>query len=124
MHDNLQSVKEANAVKKLQASLSKEAAEKTYDEKVKIEQLTKIIRSNAHTGKHRGESRPRICQACHLGRPHHGGISGNTLREQCPYRVQGNESVLHQQLRGCESLVGGFRYLCSRRERFALDDGN
>lgn len=49
MHDNLQSVKEANAVKKLQASLSKEAAEKTYDEKVKIEQLTKIIRSNVYT---------------------------------------------------------------------------
>lgn len=72
MHDNLQSVKEANAVKKLQASLSKEAAEKTYDEKVKIEQLTKIIRSNAYTV---GERRKAVEKLQEIIPDYHASIS-------------------------------------------------
>lgn len=72
MHDNLQSVKEANAVKKLQASLSKEAAEKTYDEKVKIEQLTKIIRSNAYSV---GERRKAVEKLQEIIPDYHASIS-------------------------------------------------
>lgn len=72
MHDNLQSVKEANAVKKLQASLSKEAAERTYDEKVKIEQLTKIIRSNAYTV---GERRKAVEKLQEIIPDYHASIS-------------------------------------------------
>lgn len=72
MHDNLQSVKEANAVKKLQASLSKEAAEKTYDEKVKIEQLTKIIRSNVYTV---GERRKAVEKLQEIIPDYHASIS-------------------------------------------------
>ena len=72
LHDNLQSVKEANAVKKLQASLSKEAAEKTYDEKVKIEQLTKIIRSNAYTV---GERRKAVEKLQEIIPDYHASIS-------------------------------------------------
>lgn len=72
MHDNLQSVKEANAVKKLQVSLSKEAAEKTYDEKVKIEQLTKIIRSNAYTV---GERRKAVEKLQEIISDYHASIS-------------------------------------------------
>ncbi len=72
MHDNLQSVKEANAVKKLQASLSKEAAERTYDEKVKIEQLTKIIRSNAYSV---GERRKAVEKLQEIIPDYHASIS-------------------------------------------------
>lgn len=72
LHDNLQSVKEANAVKKLQASLSKEAAEKTYDEKVKIEQLTKIIRSNVYTV---GERRKAVEKLQEIIPDYHASIS-------------------------------------------------
>lgn len=72
MHDNMQSVKEANAVKKLQASLSKEAAERTYDEKVKIEQLTKIIRSNAYSV---GERRKAVEKLQEIIPDYHASIS-------------------------------------------------
>lgn len=72
LHDNLQSVKEANAVKKLQASISKEAAEKTYDEKVKIEQLTKIIRSNVYTV---GERRKAVEKLQEIIPDYHASIS-------------------------------------------------
>lgn len=47
IHDNLQSVKEANAIKKQQEAINKRAAESYIDEKTRVQQLTKIIRSNA-----------------------------------------------------------------------------
>lgn len=47
VHDNLQSVKEANAIKKQQEAINKRVAESYIDEKTRVQQLTKIIRSNA-----------------------------------------------------------------------------
>lgn len=47
IHDNLQSVKEANAIKKQQEAINKRVAESYIDEKTRVQQLTKIIRSNA-----------------------------------------------------------------------------
>lgn len=47
VHDNLQSVKEANAIKKQQETINKRVAESYIDEKTRVQQLTKIIRSNA-----------------------------------------------------------------------------
>ena len=47
VHDNLQEVKEANAVKKQQAEIDKKVAESHIEEKTRIEQLTKVIHSNA-----------------------------------------------------------------------------
>lgn len=47
VHDNLQEVKEANAIKKQQAEIDKKVAESHIEEKARIEQLTKVIHSNA-----------------------------------------------------------------------------
>jgi TP901 family phage tail tape measure protein len=47
VHDNLQEVKEANAIKKQQAEIDKKVAESHIEEKTRIEQLTKVIHSNA-----------------------------------------------------------------------------
>lgn len=47
VHDNLQSVKEANAIKKQQEAINKRVTESYIDEKTRVQQLTKIIRSNA-----------------------------------------------------------------------------
>ncbi len=47
VHDNLQEVKEANAIKRQQAELDKKVAESHIEEKTKIEQLNKVIHSNA-----------------------------------------------------------------------------
>lgn len=47
VHDNLQSVKEANAIKKQQETINKRVAESYIDEKTRVQQLTKIIHSNA-----------------------------------------------------------------------------
>lgn len=47
IHDNLQEVKEANAIKKQQAEIDKRVAESHIEEKTRIAQLNKIIHSNA-----------------------------------------------------------------------------
>lgn len=47
IHDNLQEVKEANAIKKQQAEIDKRVAESHIQEKTRIAQLNKIIHSNA-----------------------------------------------------------------------------
>lgn len=47
VHDNLQEVKEANAIKKQQAEIDKKVAESHIEEKTRIEQLNKVIHSNA-----------------------------------------------------------------------------
>lgn len=47
VHDNLQSVKEANAIHKQQEEISKKVAESHIEEKTRLEQLNKIIHSNA-----------------------------------------------------------------------------
>lgn len=47
VHDNLQEVKEANAIKKQQAEIDKKVADSHLEEKTRIEQLNKVIHSNA-----------------------------------------------------------------------------
>lgn len=47
VHDNLQSVKEANAIHKQQEEISKKVAKSHIEEKTRLEQLNKIIHSNA-----------------------------------------------------------------------------
>lgn len=59
VHDNLQSVKEANAIKKQQEAINKRVAESYIDEKTRVQQLTKIIRSNAFSI---GERRSAIAE--------------------------------------------------------------
>lgn len=59
IHDNLQSVKEANAIKKQQEAINKRVAESYIDEKTRVQQLTKIIRSNAFSI---GERRSAIAE--------------------------------------------------------------
>lgn len=59
IHDNLQSVKEANAIKKQQETINKRVAESYIDEKTRVQQLTKIIRSNAFSI---GERRSAIAE--------------------------------------------------------------
>lgn len=49
VHDNLQEVKEANAVKQQQAEIDKKVADSHVEEKTRIEQLTRIIHSNAYS---------------------------------------------------------------------------
>lgn len=59
VHDNLQSVKEANAIKKQQEAINKRVAESYIEEKTRVQQLTKIIRSNAFSI---GERRSAIAE--------------------------------------------------------------
>ena len=47
VHDNLQEVKEANAIKKQQTEIDKKVADSHLEEKTRIEQLNKVIHSNA-----------------------------------------------------------------------------
>ena len=49
MHDNLQEVKEANAIKQQQAEIDKKVADSHVEEKTRVEQLSRIIRSNAYS---------------------------------------------------------------------------
>ncbi|MEE0522025.1 MAG: phage tail tape measure protein [Bacteroidaceae bacterium] len=49
VHDNLQEVKEANAIKQQQAEIDKKVADSHVEEKTRVEQLSRIIRSNAYS---------------------------------------------------------------------------
>lgn len=49
VHDNLQEVKEANAIKQQQAEIDKKVADSHVEEKTRIEQLNRIIHSNAYS---------------------------------------------------------------------------
>lgn len=72
LHDNLQSVKEANAVQKQQQELSKKVADSYTDEKLRIQQLTKIIRSNAYSI---AERRSAIAELQKIVPKYHASIS-------------------------------------------------
>ena len=72
MHDNLQSVKEANAIKKQQEAINKRVAESYIDEKTRVQQLTKIIRSNAFSI---GERRSAIAELQKIIPDYHASIS-------------------------------------------------
>lgn len=49
VYDNLQEVKEANAIKQQQAEIDKKVADSHVEEKTRIEQLNRIIHSNAYS---------------------------------------------------------------------------
>lgn len=49
IEENLQSIKEMRAVSKLQSDIRKESAKSTAEERTRIEQLTKVIRSNVYS---------------------------------------------------------------------------
>lgn len=72
IHDNLQSVKEANAIKKQQEAINKRVAESYIDEKTRVQQLTKIIRSNAFSI---GERRSAIAELQKIIPDYHASIS-------------------------------------------------
>lgn len=72
VHDNLQSVKEANAIKKQQEAINKRVAESYIDEKTRVQQLTKIIRSNAFSI---GERRSAIAELQKIIPDYHASIS-------------------------------------------------
>lgn len=72
VHDNLQSVKEANAIKKQQEAINKRVAESYIDEKTRVQQLTKIIRSNAFSI---GERRNAIAELQKIIPDYHASIS-------------------------------------------------
>lgn len=72
VHDNLQSVKEANAIKKQQEAINKRVAESYIDEKTRVQQLTKIIRSNAFSI---GERRSAIAKLQKIIPDYHASIS-------------------------------------------------
>lgn len=72
IHDNLQSVKEANAIKKQQEAINKRVAESYIDEKTRVQQLTKIIRSNAFSI---GERRSAIAELQKIIPEYHASIS-------------------------------------------------
>lgn len=72
VHDNLQSVKEANAIKKQQEAINKRVAESYIDEKTRVQQLTKIIRSNAFSI---GERRSAIAELQKIIPNYHASIS-------------------------------------------------
>ena len=72
VHDNLQSVKEANAIKKQQEAINKRVAESYIDEKTRVQQLTKIIRSNAFSI---GERRSAIAKLQKIIPGYHASIS-------------------------------------------------
>lgn len=72
IHDNLQSVKEANAIKEQQEAINKRVAESYIDEKTRVQQLTKIIRSNAFSI---GERRSAIAELQKIIPDYHASIS-------------------------------------------------
>lgn len=72
IHDNLQSVKEANAIKKQQEAINKRVTESYIDEKTRVQQLTKIIRSNAFSI---GERRSAIAELQKIIPDYHASIS-------------------------------------------------
>lgn len=72
VHDNLQSVKEANAIKKQQEAINKRVAESYIDEKTRVQQLTKIIRSNTFSI---GERRSAIAELQKIIPAYHASIS-------------------------------------------------
>lgn len=72
VHDNLQSVKEANAIKKQQEAINKRVAESYIDEKTRVQQLTEIIRSNAFSI---GERRSAIAELQKIIPDYHASIS-------------------------------------------------
>lgn len=72
VHDNLQSVKETNAIKKQQEAINKRVAESYIDEKTRVQQLTKIIRSNAFSI---GERRSAIAELQKIIPDYHASIS-------------------------------------------------
>lgn len=72
VHDNLQSVKEANAIKKQQEAINKRVAESYIDEKTRVQQLTKIIRSNAFSIR---ERRSAIAELQKIIPDYHASIS-------------------------------------------------
>lgn len=72
VHDNLQSVKEANAIKEQQEAINKRVAESYIDEKTRVQQLTKIIRSNAFSI---GERRSAIAELQKIIPDYHASIS-------------------------------------------------
>ncbi len=72
VHDNLQSVKEANAIKKQQEAINKRVADSYIDEKTRVQQLTKIIRSNAFSI---GERRSAIAELQKIIPDYHASIS-------------------------------------------------
>lgn len=72
VHGNLQSVKEANAIKKQQEAINKRVAESYIDEKTRVQQLTKIIRSNAFSI---GERRSAIAELQKIIPDYHASIS-------------------------------------------------
>lgn len=72
VHDNLQSVKEANAISKQQEAINKRVAESYVEEKTRVQQLTKIIRSNAFSI---GERRSAIAALQKIIPDYHASIS-------------------------------------------------
>lgn len=72
VHDNLQSVKETNAIKKQQEAINKRVAESYIYEKTRVQQLTKIIRSNAFSI---GERRSAIAELQKIIPDYHASIS-------------------------------------------------
>lgn len=72
IHDNLQSGKEANAIKEQQEAINKRVAESYIDEKTRVQQLTKIIRSNAFSI---GERRSAIAELQKIIPDYHASIS-------------------------------------------------
>ena len=72
VHDNLQEVKEANAIKKQQTEIDKKVAESYIEEKTRIQQLNKVIHSNAFSV---GERRAAIAALQKIIPSYHASIS-------------------------------------------------